>query len=373
MLSSLFAAAPPLPIERAEILGFEGQFFCRVGCGEFEGTAALNHWTPALVSLWQQVVLPFWIGRDASDLENSIEAVYRESARYKLAGAPFWMAVAAVELALWDALGNAVQQPVAALLSADYREKIPVYLSSLRRDTEAQIEIEALDGAVQKSGARAVKIKIGGRLGCDDATDARDAALLLRARQTWGDKFTLYADANGSFGAEKAVEVGAMLEQFKVAWFEEPCPWEDFEATRLVAASVKVPVAGGEQDSSWPKWKWLLENCALDIAQPDLGYNGGLLRSFRLAQFAASLGVLTAPHSPRSGAPALPTLHFAAALAKPAPFLEWDALLPAAPKWMQAPLEISRGAVTLPKTPGWGAIYDQSIWNRAEILASASV
>ena len=362
----------PLSIERAEILGFDQHYFARVRCGDYQGIAPLSHWTPALISLWQQLVLPFWLGRDARDLEDLIEEIYLHGSNYKLAGAPFWSAVAGVELAIWDALGQAAQKPVAALLAAKPKSKMPVYLSSLRRDTAPDQEIAWLAQNVEQSGARAVKIKIGGRMRSDVQTNARDQAVLELARQKWGEKFTIYADANGSFGAERAVEVGQLLENYKVAWFEEPCPWEDFEATRIVAASVGLPVAGGEQDSSWPKWKWLLEGCALDVAQPDLGYNGGLLRSFRLAQFAAGLGVVVAPHGPRAGAQALPSLHLAAALEKGAPFLEWDATLPAAPAWAQS-VEVEKGAVSLPRGAGWGAVYDAEIWARAEILASASV
>lgn len=363
----------PLIIERAEILSFDGAYFARVRCGHVEGVAALNGWTPALVSLWQSVVLPFWVGRDARELENLLGEIRQHQSHYKLSGTPFWMAVAAVELAIWDALGKTNDLPVAALLNGNHKKKLPVYLSSLRRDTSPNLEVEWLSEAIAQAGAKAVKIKIGGRMECDEKTDARDAALLKRARETWGEKLVIYADANGSFGAEKAIEVGQMLENFGVAWFEEPCDWEDFEATRVVAASARIPIAGGEQDSSWPQWKWLLENCALDIAQPDLSYNGGLLRSLQVARLAAQLGVLVAPHSPKCGPQALPALHFAAALENGAPFLEWDARLPDVPAWFGTPLEIQKGAVKLPKTPGWGAIYDDSLWKRAEILASASV
>lgn len=375
--SSPLAAAPSLslslPIERLEISSFDGHFFARVWSGDFRGVAALNHWTPALVSLWQTVVFPFWLGRDARDVAASVEAFGRLDRNYKLASAPFWAAVAGVELALWDLIGNAHDKGVAALLCDKPKKKVPVYLSSLRRDTDAATEVAWLSEAVEKTGARATKIKIGGRLRWDAQTEARDRELLRLARGQWGEKFVIYADANGSFEAEKAIEVGALLHEFKVAWFEEPCDWEDFEATRAVAAGVQLPVAGGEQDSSPHKWKWLLEGCALDVAQPDLIYNGGLWRSWQVAQFAASLHVSTTPHSPKSGPQALAALHFAAALQKPAPFLEWDARLPASPSWFGTPLAVGKGAVALPEGAGWGAIYDDEIWKHAEILAALSV
>ena len=283
------------------------------------------------------------------------------------------MAVAGVELALWDLLGGVSGRAVAALLTDKPRTKLPIYLSGAHRETSAIDEIEWLSNAVEISGARAAKLKIGGSSSWDEQTDARDRELLKLARQKLGEKFVIYADSGGSFEAEKAIEVGQMLREFKVAWFEEPCHFEDFEATRAVAAGVQLPVAGGKNESSPHKWKWLLENCALDIAQPDIFCNGGLSRSLRVAQFAAQLGVSSAPHSPASGPQALPALHFAAAIEKLAPFLEWHARLHASPAWFQAPHEIKKGAVSVPKGAGWGAIYDDEIWKHAEILAAARV
>ena len=370
------SAAPPfadaLPIEQAEILGYEGHFFARVRSGEWHGVAALTHWTPTLISLWQTVVLPFWIGRDARYLTDDLDAIADLERNYKLSGAPFWMAVAGIELALWDLLGTARGHSVAEMIAPKPRRKIPVYLSSSRRDTDIVAEIETLSEAIETTGARAAKVKIGGRLKWDEQTEARDRKLLKLARQKWGGKFVIYADANGSFEAEKAIEVGQLLHEHKVAWFEEPCYWEDFEATRTVASSVQLPVAGGGQDSSPPKWRWLLENCALDIAQPDLHSNGGLVRALWVAQFAAQLDVMTTPHSPYNGPQMLPALHFAAAIGKPAPFLEWPARALPTPGWA-TPLEVVKGALTLPKGAGWGANYDDEIWKRAEILAAASV
>ena len=372
---SFLAAAPsfdrPILIERAEIVSFDNHFFARVWSGEFCGVAALGHWTPALLSLWQTLVLPFWVGRDARELAADLTEIARIGRDSALAGAPLQMAIAGVELAIWDLLGQKSGRAVAALLADKPRAKMPVYLSSARRDNSAHDEIEWLDQAVKISGARAVEIQIGGPNW--NETEARDRELFKLAREKWGEKFTVYADAAGSFEAEKAVQVGQMLHEYKVAWLEEPCDAENFEATRAVAAGVQLPVAGGKNESSWFKWKWLLENCALDIARPDLFCNGGLLRSLQLAQFAASLGVSCAPYSPTSGPLALPALHFAAIIEKPAPFLQLNPRLGASPAWWETPFEIRKGAVTLPQGAGWGARYNEEIWRSAEILAASRV
>ena len=378
-----FAAAALLfdqsiPIERAEIVTFDGHFFARVWSGDRCGTAALDGWASALISLWQTLILPFWVGRDARDLAGNLETFARAEFAHEWASAPFWMALAGVELAIWDLLGQVSGRSVAAFLCDKPRAKLPVYLASARRET-ARAEIEALAQAVEISAARAVEIGIGGRSGWDEKIEARDRELLQLARETWGEKTVIYADASGSFEADAAIEVGALLHEYNVAWFEEPCHWESFEATRAVAAGVQLPVAGGAHESSLARWKWLLENCALDIARPDIFRNGGLLRTLQVTQFAAQLGVSSAPHwaicksQNAQMLSALPALHLAAALETSAPFLQWDARLPDAPAWSHSPLEIVKGALSLPKGAGWGAKYDPSIWPRAETLAASSV
>ena len=381
----LAAAAPlfdqSIPIERVEIVAFDDHFFARVWSGDRCGTAALDGWAPALISLWQTLIFPFWLGRDARDLAADLEIFARTEFARRWASAPFWTALAGVELAIWDLLGQISERPVATLLRDKPRAKVPIYLSSARRETAVQTAFEELARATKESGARAVEIQIGGA-NASEEIGARDRELLRLVREHWGGKTAIYADAGGTFGADAAIEVGALLHDFNVAWFEEPCPWQEFEATRAVAAGVQLPVAGGAHESSFARWKWLLENCALDIARPDIFRNGGLLRTLQVTQFAAQLGVSSAPHwaiCPSPGAQnaqilfALPALHLAATLEAPAPFMQWDVRLPAAPAWLHSPLEVGQGAITLPTGAGWGAKYDPSIWPRAETLAALRV
>ena len=71
-----------------------------------------------------------------------------------------------------------------------------------------------------------------------------------------------------------------------MAIFEEPCPFEDDEATRRVTAALRrIKVAGGEQDSSWYRFRDIVGKRVLDRVQPDLSYNGGSIRTTRVALF----------------------------------------------------------------------------------------
>ena len=79
-----------------------------------------------------------------------------------------------------------------------------------------------------------------------------------------------------------------MLEEVKAVYFEEPCQFDHLEETKEVADSSTIPVAGGEQESSDWRFRWMIANRGVDIVQPDLHYYGGMIRSVRVARMAAA-------------------------------------------------------------------------------------
>ena len=87
------------------------------------------------------------------------------------------------------------------------------------------------------------------------------------------------ADANGSYDAKNAIEIGKRLQEMKYLWFEEPCPWEELSETKKVADALDMKVAFGEQDSSLWLFQWMIDNKVMDVVQPDLNYNGGFIRA----------------------------------------------------------------------------------------------
>src|SRR6185436_14675440 len=156
-------------------------------------------------------VIPFFIGKDARDLESLIDGVYIEN--YKMAGQAFWCPVAYVEQSLFDLLGKVAKKPVGELLGGVIREEIPVYMSGSGRELTAEEEVAVYARGAEATGAKAVKFKIGGRMSRNrDAYPGRTEKMMTLARKTLGDKFTIYADANGSYDAAKAIEVGKMLQ-----------------------------------------------------------------------------------------------------------------------------------------------------------------
>ena len=77
-----------------------------------------------------------------------------------------------------------------------------------------------------------------------------------------------------------------MLEEIHAVYFEEPCPFDHLEDTKRVADTLAIPVAGGEEESSDRRFRWMIANRGVDIVQPDLHYYGGMIRSTRVARMA---------------------------------------------------------------------------------------
>ncbi|MDJ0921870.1 MAG: mandelate racemase/muconate lactonizing enzyme family protein [Henriciella sp.] len=347
-------------------------YFMRVESeGGAVGAVKCNQRMQDVSSLFQRAIRPALIGTDARDMEATFESVYRfqKPRGYKYSGLAYFTAQGHAELAIWDMLGHIAGARVADLIGGPRRSGVPVYLTRLTRRTTAQEEVDRLAERIEATGARAVKVKIGGRMSLnEDAFPGRTESLVPALRNAFGDDLTLYVDANGSYDAPTAVRVGHMLQDQGVDLFEEPCPWEDFEMTWQVTQSLDIKVGGGEQDSSLPKWRWMINNRGVDVLQPDLIYNGGILRALKVARMAAAAGMTVTPHYPRWGAEAAPLIHYASVIPNFHGFMEYRAD-PVRFDFDYTPVfDAVDGEVALPDGPGFGIEYDPKIFEKAEVL-----
>jgi D-galactarolactone cycloisomerase len=314
-----------------------------------------------VASFLRQVLKPAVEGLDLRDWPQWLERFHRK--HYKIAGLPFWACIGSTETLVLDLLGRAAGLPVVDLLGGvQSRRRFDIYLSSRDRTTTPEEEVEMMQRRLAATGARAIKLGIGGRMSRNaDAWPGRSEALIAHARRTLGDAVTIYADANGSYDARTAVEVGAMLRAHGVAMFEEPCPFDDFEMTHQVTQALDgILVSAGESDHSLALFRWVCTNHGVDVLQPDLMWAGGLLRGLQIARLAQAAGIPILPHSPRVGIDQAPLLHYLAAIPNPGPFHEFKAVEHVA-KW-DCDVELAPdadGALTLPEGPGLGIAIDE--------------
>src|SRR5215217_7041166 len=111
-----------------------------------------------------RLVIPYFIGKDARQLEDHLFGVYRHQDNYKFQGLALWCAVALVEFAILDLLGRISGQSFGQLLGGVIRSSMPFYVASGRRDTTPDQEIDYLKSLIDETGAKAIKFRVGGRM-----------------------------------------------------------------------------------------------------------------------------------------------------------------------------------------------------------------
>ena len=367
-LHKFFSA--PVKIESIELLQAHNQFFLRTrstdGAEGIVQTKDIADYTQLLAHR----VIPHFLGKDARDLEHLVDEVYVTNSNYKLAGQAFWCPVAYVEQSLFDLMEKALKQPAGELMGGVLRKEIPVYLSGSGRDTTAEEEVEVYVRGVESTGAKAVKFKIGGRMSDNrDASPGRTDTILELAQKKLAGKVTLMADANGSYDAKNAIEIGKRLQEMKYLWFEEPCPWEELSETKKIADALDMKIAFGEQNSSLWQFQWIIDNKVCDVIQPDLNYNGGFTRAARVARMARKVNMWICPHNTQTGAASVNILQFAATTPNIGPWMEYVSRGPAKKEsWYTPNFEIRNGVIPVPSGPGMGLEFDPEFLKAAKVV-----
>ncbi len=360
----------PVTIQSVQLLLWGKERFVVVSDTEGNrGITLCNSRMEHLAGIFNGLVAPFFVGKDARQVAELAEAVYKDERNYKYGGMPFWNCVGHVEVALWDLLGKLAGKPVHQLLGRALRSELPMYLSSLNRNNTAAEETDKLLAALQSTGCKAVKIKVGGRMGTDAKADQRSHDMVKLLRSKGPANLVIYADANGSFDVAGGIRMGRFLEDQGVDIYEEPCPWEDFESNRKVNAALKkINLAGGEQDTSYYRFEWYCQNSGLDVLQPDTFYNGGIARNLKIAQLCQQHRKHFAPHSPKADPLEAPFLHLVAVAPAVYGYQEFPlgGVGKKAESWWGPHFQLLNGQLPVPQRPGLGIEYDATIWQSAQ-------
>lgn len=358
----------PIPIESMELLRSGRTFLVRVRTRDgAEGISVPNamhliHTYPIFLNR----VAPFFVGKDARRLEPLLWDLYREGDNYKYQGLALWVCVAAAEMAVLDLLGHRTGRSVGDLLGGVQRREIAVYRASGNRGNTPEREIEYLQSIVAESGAKALKFRVGGRMSLNaDSLPGRTERLIPLVRQAFGPDMTIYADSNSSYDPPTAIRVGRIMEEHGYGFFEEPCRFDHLDETKEVADALRMPVAGGEQEFSEYRFRWMIAHRAVDIVQPDLHYHGGFIRSMRVARMAHEAGLLCTPHMSGSGLGYLDAAHFVSCIPNPVPFTEFKGNTEIPVRSASSSLRCEGGMVRVPSGPGFGIEMDPTFLRQA--------
>ena len=273
------------------------------------------------------------------DLERKLRA------RYALLGVHniVLFAMSGIDMAAWDALGQALGQPLARLLGATPRP-IPAYNSKgLGIQPKKDLEKEALE--LVDEGFKAVKLRLG-------RPDAQDDLEALRAvKKAIGSRIVLMVDFNQALSVAEALRRGRMIDQEGgVYWIEEPVRADDFAGTARVAREVATPIQIGENFMGPEQMAQALAAGACDFAMPDAQRIGGVTGWMRAAALAQGAGVEMSSHLfPEASChllAATPTCHWLE-------FVDW------AEPILEDPLQVKSGQVQIPQRPGLGMKWNE--------------
>jgi L-alanine-DL-glutamate epimerase-like enolase superfamily enzyme len=329
-----------------------------------EGISVGHSGLNALYPLFVLNLQPFFIGKDARDLDLLLEKVFVYKFNFRYNGISIGTPLATIEFAILDMLGRIANKPIGRLIGEIHHPEVAVYQATEYREKPVKESLELIKRDVAEFNARAVKIKVGGLMFMTADIQAagpkgRTEAIIPLVRETFGDDMALYADANGFYSVDEAIRVGRLLEEYRYGFFEEPVMFDWREETRQVAEALSLPIALGEQEYNPHGFRWLIANDAVEIVQPDNYYFGGMIRSMRVARMAAARGKKCTPHMSGGGLGFLYMVHFVSALANATEHHEFKGLKTDVQfECKTAPLKVVDGRIKVPTGPGSGVDID---------------
>ncbi len=246
-----------------------------------------------------QVYRPLLVGNDVRDVERHWEVMWNTRVDLNNRGIHTLdlakhcvrtQAIAAVDIALWDALGKTLDQPVYKLLGG-YRDTIPVIAIGgyvMKGKTLGDLETEI--GHYLEQGIHGMKLKVG-KLSLDE-----DIQRTHLARKIGGAGFHLCVDANQSWTLHEAMQFARGVREVNLAWLEEPVQWQDQIEGNARLRTMGIPVNAGQGEISRHGCRDMVVRHAVDILNVDATIAAGVTEWRRIAAMAHGFGVTMAHH-----------------------------------------------------------------------------
>ena len=235
-----------------------------------------------LVRLINELSEPFVLGSDPFDIERLWDTLYTGVHGFHHPGIVSTQVIAAYEMACWDIVGKALDQPVYNLLGGKYRDKVRAYTYMYEWHAPSPAE-RAGEAAARllDQGFTAMKfdpippITPAPREVSLEELRYTDA-VLNSVRQAVGDKADILVGTHGQLNTHSAIRFARVLEQYDPLWFEEPVPPENMTEMARVAQHTTIPIATGERLCTKHDFSALLEKQAAQVIQAHVGLNGVL-------------------------------------------------------------------------------------------------
>ena len=268
---SLFMAGDlgPDAVEITTDKGIKGIGFGGPGCG----FVIEKHLTKLLM------------GEDPFKVEELWDIMWRSTMYYGRKGLVIH-AISAIDLALWDIIGKALEMPVYKLLGGETKPRIPAYCTG--NDVDQHIEF----------GFKRIKLAVP--YGPADGRDGlkKNAELVRKTREALGPDGDIMLDCWMALTEDYSIELAAAVEPYCVYWMEECLPPDDYRGFKRIHERIRsTRMAAGEHEYTRYGFRLLLDYNALDIWQPDITWCGGLTELRHIGALAAAYNIPVIPHA----------------------------------------------------------------------------
>lgn len=235
------------------------------------------------------------LGKDPFDVEKIIGHLIRD--QYQ-GGSTVMTAISGVEIALWDIIGKACNQPIYKLIGGRYHDRLPAYANGWYGGARTPQEYAERAREAVARGYHALKFDPFDVAWKDLTPEMSDAAIELVAaiRDAVGAGVGLMIEFHGRLSVGSAVQVIRQLERFNPVWCEEPVIPENLDLLAEVKRQVHAPIAAGERLYTIADFYRLVALRAADVVQMDVAHCGGILISKKIAAMAAAQDMRFAPH-----------------------------------------------------------------------------
>ncbi|MCL5027027.1 MAG: mandelate racemase/muconate lactonizing enzyme family protein [Chloroflexi bacterium] len=336
------------------------------GYGEAKGTPLV------MKSIIEHELKPLLVGEDPTRVTYLWEKMYngsrlglsfyygRSQSRSTAASGEVMCAISGVDVALWDLCGRAMNVPVFKLMGGAVRDRIKAYASA-GHGRLGHIGQEFASYVAK--GYKACKMRVGGMDHPHMVSGSR--ARVKEAREAVGPDVLIMLDAHGSTGVTDAIKLATAVEEFDIAWYEEPVIYHNMAGLAEVRRSTRIPVATGENLYTRFQFHDLANARAADVWQPDTSMAGGLTEMLRIAALASANEAQLAPHVWGSALLWAASLQLAAALPNYYIFEFAQAYSPLLTDIVSVPVKVEAdGCVPIPQGPGLGVELDPEVERR---------
>ena len=289
-----------------------------------------------------------------------METLEIEAARARLERAGGWtgpggmlnMAMSPLDIALWDAAGKSLGQPLCRLLGG-YTDRVRAYASdglwySLNLETLARSARSHVD-----RGFDLMKLRLG-----REPTPATEVARVRSVQDAVGDRVGIMVDATESWSEPQAMASGKALQEAGITWLEDPVSHRNLPGLAALAQALEVPVAAGEHLFGLEPFQRTLDARAVNIAIIDLARVGGITPWMKVAALAQARGIPLAGH-------VIPEVHVHLLSAVPNGYLV--EYMPRSEPLFETRLSLEDGYLVAPQAPGLGVELDEEACDRYRV------